>query len=120
MSRNRRQILGRWGEDLAAEFLSQRGIQILGRNVRTPYGELDLVARDANVTIFVEVKTRSSRQFGNPEDAITPAKCRHLLAAASAYLQSHPDLDGDWRIDVIAIRRTRLGPEIAYFENAVN
>ncbi len=119
---SRRQDLGRWGEGQAAEYLSQRGYLILERNVRTPYGELDLVARQEAVLVFVEVKTRSSTAFGLPEAAVTPHKQAHLLAAAQAYLQAHPDLDGDWRVDVIAVQRRSGGaaPEITHFENALH
>ena len=141
--------LGRWGESLAADYLLARGYQILERNARTPYGEIDLVACqicpvDADVIpivgdcfggrtpprndipyrvviVFVEVKTRRSSAYGLPEAAITARKQTHLLNAAQSYLQTHPDLYGDWRIDVIAIRCTRAGtqPEVIHFENAI-
>lgn len=126
-----RQTLGSWGENLAADYLRQKGYIVLERNVRTPYGEIDLVARQewvspgenqsGIVTVFVEVKTRSSTAFGLPEDAVTARKQEHLLAAGQAYLQSHPELDGDWRVDVIAIQRDRSSrePHITHFENAV-
>jgi putative endonuclease len=115
------QRLGRWGERLAAVYLEQRGYTILAYNARTPYGELDLVARQDGVTVFVEVKTRRSTAFGLPETAITPTKQAHLLSAAQSYLQTHPDLEGDWRVDVIAICRLAAAnaePEIVHFENA--
>ncbi len=120
---NHRQSLGRWGESLAADYLTRRGYRLLDRNARTAHGELDLVIQQPSpsVVIFVEVKARSSRTFGRPEESITPRKQAHLLAAAQAYLQSHPELDGDWRIDVIAIeRRAGQPPEIIHFENAVS
>jgi len=129
-----RQRVGSWGESLAAEYLRQRGYTILERNARTPYGEIDLVARQeqvhggqggalpaGSVTVFVEVKTRTSTAFGLPEEAVTARKREHLLAAAQAYLQAHPDLEGDWRVDVIAIlsSSSRKEPRITHFENAV-
>lgn len=127
-----RQSLGRWGETLAAEYLCQRGYAILERNVRTPYGEIDLIAsetppvgdpsgRSAPVTVFVEVKTRASRAYGLPEESITPRKRAHLLSAAQSYLQVHPELDFGWRIDVIAIERYKReeAPVILHFENAI-
>ena len=119
---SKKQTLGRWGEDLAAEYLSAKDYAIIGRNVRTEYGELDLVAKKDGVTIFVEVKTRSSTKFGFPEEAITEIKRVHLLESAQAFLQDHPEYDGDWRIDVLSIRResTMADPEITHFENAVN
>jgi putative endonuclease len=118
---NTRQALGRWGEAQAAEYLAQQGYIVLERNVRTTYGEIDLVARQGTVLVFVEVKTRASTAFGLPEASVTPRKQAHMLAAAEAYLQAHPDLQGDWRIDVVAIQRLRSGrnPEIAHFENAL-
>lgn len=128
-----RQALGRWGEAQAAEYLIACGYAIVERNVRTPYGEIDLVARLegaktaypgklAPTTVFVEVKTRSSKTFGFPEESVTPRKQAHLLAAAQSYIQEHPELDGDWRIDVIAIQRhpSKARPTITHFENAVN
>jgi putative endonuclease len=91
------------------------------RNARTSYGELDIVARQKEVTVFVEVKTRRTATFGPPEVAITPRKREHLLSAAQAFLQDHPEWDGDWRIDVIAIRQLhpQEPPEIVHFENAI-
>jgi putative endonuclease len=113
--------LARWGESLAADFLTQKGYTVLARNVRTPHGEIDLVAQCGAVTVFVEVKTRTSRAYGLPEEAVTRRKQAHLLAASQHYLQTHPDLDGDWRVDVIAIeRRAGQPPMITHFENAVS
>lgn len=111
---------------MAATYLEHNGYLILDRNIRTPYGEIDLVARQATqsgeVTVFVEVKARHTSAFGPPEAAITAKKVQHLLESAQAYLQSHPDLDGDWRIDVIAIRQLRDSehPQIRHFEDAVH
>lgn len=128
--KNFRQAFGRWGEDQAARYLVQRGYTLLARNVRTSYGEIDLIVQKdcepgdpagSRVTVFVEVKTRSSNAFGLPEEAITARKREHLLGAAQSYIQGHPDLEGAWRVDVIAIRRTGFGkaPEILHFEDAV-
>jgi putative endonuclease len=134
--KSRRQKLGEWGEGVAASFLRERGYTVLDRNARTPYGEIDLVAfqdcphtvailaetpAPAGVTVFVEVKTRSSTTYGLPEESVTPRKQTHLLAAAQAYLQAHPELEGDWRIDVIAVERqpSERQPTITHFENAV-
>jgi putative endonuclease len=115
------QNLGAWGERLAAAYLEQRGYTILARNARTAYGELDLVTCQAGVIVFVEVKTRRSASLGPPEISVTPRKQAHLLAAAQSYLQAHPELDGDWRVDVIAIQflAGSVEPELVHFENAV-
>jgi putative endonuclease len=122
-----RQELGRWGESLAGDYLLKKGYSLIARNVRTPYGEIDLVAQQVSetdehetVTVFVEVKTRTSKTFGYPEEAITPRKQNNLISAAQHYLQEHPDLSDDWRIDVIAIERySDRSPIINHFENAL-
>lgn len=117
-----RQRIGRWGEDQAAGYLAGRGFEILERNVRTQYGEIDLLARQGDLLVFAEVKTRTSRVYGAPETSITPRKQAHMLAAAEAYLQLHPDYTGDWRVDVLAIYGSPAGaaPEIVHFENALS
>jgi len=118
---NENQELGDWGETYAVKYLEGKGYQILARNVRTPYGEIDIVAKELDQIIFVEVKTRTSRQFGYPEDAITESKITHLIESAEFYLQEHPDINVDWRIDVIAIQvdQQRNSPTLAHFEDAL-
>jgi len=119
-----RQELGRWGEAHAANYLQQQGYTVIARNVRTPYGEIDLIVQQVSegetIAVFVEVKTRTSKTFGYPEEAITPRKRLNLVSAAQHYLQKHPDLDKNWRIDVIAIERyPERSPIINHFENAL-
>jgi putative endonuclease len=117
----RKNRLGRWGEQQAGKFLQQKGYKILDRNVRTPYGEIDLIAQRAGVLVFVEVKTRSSRSFGNPEEAVTVSKLTHMIESAESYLLEHPDLEKDWQLDVIAIRKSSgQQPEIIHFENVIS
>jgi putative endonuclease len=117
----RKQALGKWGEQLAEEFLVERGCTCIDRNVRTPYGEIDLVMQiDEKNLIFVEVKTRKSSAFGKPEESITEKKRMHMIQSAEAYLLQHPEYSGDWRVDVIAIFQPgTTDPEIIWFENAV-
>jgi putative endonuclease len=113
-----RQSLGRWGETIAAEYLSERGYTILEHNTRTPYGELDLIACQGDVLVFIEVKTRASHSLGPPEISVTKVKQAHLLSSAKAYLQERPHLQYDWRIDVIAVLRlSGQQPQIEHFEN---
>jgi putative endonuclease len=115
-----KQSLGRWGEERAAEYLEAKGYEILGHNIRTENGEIDLLARQESVLIFVEVKTRTSQDFGHPEESITETKRQHMTDAAESYLQSHPEHDSDWRVDVIAVRRgENLPPEVIHIENAL-
>ena len=114
-----RQELGHWGEARAAQYLIAKGYTIVDRNVRTPYGEIDLVVKDEEVLVFVEVKTRSGRSFGNAEESITDKKLQHMIDSAEAYLQEHLEHSGDWRIDVIAIHASKKDtPEITHFKNA--
>ena len=125
---NPAQELGKWGEKLAADFLVKQGYTIVARNVRTPYGEVDLISQqpdksnpDGMTIVFVEVKTRRTQSYGFPEESITTSKQEHLISAALHYLQEHPEFDQDWRIDVIAIERyENLDPIIHHFENAIH
>jgi putative endonuclease len=120
MAKNKK-VLGNWGENLAESYLIARGISILGRNVRTKYGELDIVGTCNGLTVIFEVKTRKTDTFGYPEDSISRSKRNHLIASAEAYLQDHPELPDQWRIDVIAIQvKPGINPEIEWFENAVS
>jgi putative endonuclease len=121
-----RQTLGRWGEDLAARYMCDRGCSILERNRRTPYGEIDLIALSLDeegekTVVFVEVKTRSSPSFGQPEVSVDFRKQEHLVNSALHFMQEHPELDCGWRIDVISIQKVGSGkpPRLTHFENAV-
>ena len=99
----RKQVLGRWGEDAAAEYLTANGYVIVARNVRSAHGEIDIVASRDSLLVFVEVKTRSSHRFAYPEDLVTRRKQIFLLSAAEEYLQAHPNSGESWQFDVIAV-----------------
>lgn len=112
------QSLGQWGEQIASDYLQAIGYEILGHNIRTPYGEIDIVARHGEVFIFVEVKTRTRSDLGLPEEAITPRKREHMLAAAGHYA-AEQGID-HWQIDVIAIEgKPGKHPKVTHFENAL-
>jgi putative endonuclease len=112
------QRVGQWGEQVAAEHLVSRGCEIVARNVRTPYGEIDIVAKQGEVTIFVEVKTRTSNTMGLPEESITAKKRKHMVACAEHYAAEN-EIDG-WQIDVISIEgKPGSEPKVIYFENAI-
>ena len=113
------QKIGRWGEEAAAEYLQARGYEIVEKNARTPYGEIDLVARLEGVIVFVEVKARTSRRLGLPEEAITPRKQAHMLAAAEHYAAEY-EIDS-WQADVLAIEGLPgTMPAIEHFENVLS
>lgn len=86
----RRRNLGVYGEDLAARWYLERGFELLERNWRCPQGEIDIVAAKDDVLVFSEVKTRTSDTFGEPFEAVGPAKQRRLRRLAGAWLRSLP------------------------------
>ena len=107
-TQDRRKALGRQGEELAAAYLAQQGYHIVTRNWRTRSGELDIVAREGEWLVFVEVRARrtgggaSVPVLGPPEESVTPRKQLQLVTMADAYL-FEMKWDGLWRIDVIAL-----------------
>jgi putative endonuclease len=98
-----RSSLGKRGEDLACVELTRRGYAILARRYRTRFGEIDIVARDGSVLVFVEVKTRGSPRCGRAAEAVTSWKQRRLAAVALDYLARANRLDARCRFDVVAI-----------------
>lgn len=113
--------LGRQAENRACVFLEKRGLQLLEKNFRCKYGEIDLIMRDGSVLVFVEVRFRSSHRFGGPLSSITPDKQRRLLLAAQIYLQQHP-AKGKYagsRFDVVAMSADVESPEIEWIPNAI-
>lgn len=118
MTAKYRQTIGRWGEETAAAYLREKGFEILGQNVRTPYGEIDLVAQQNEVTLFIEVKTRTSNKMGEPEESVNARKQAHMLAAAEHYAAEH-SID-HWQIDVIAVTGKPGQPaSVRHFENVL-
>ncbi|MBU0648855.1 YraN family protein [Patescibacteria group bacterium] len=108
--------LGKWGEETAASFLMKKGYKLIDKNWRARPGEIDLVMRHGPTLVFVEVKTRSTKDFGYPEEALSEEKMEHLGAAAEEFLQSYGG-DPDYRIDCVAIIGRPDGPvEIAHIE----
>lgn len=93
--------LGKKGEEAAAEFMKDKGYKVLTRNWRMHRHEIDIVAEDEEFIIFVEVKTRTSRQWGNPEDFIGKTKIRRIVEAADLFLQLS-DIEKPARFDIIS------------------
>ena len=98
-----RRLFGNKGEARAAIYLKEKGYEILERQFRTRFGEIDLVARRGGEIVFVEVKTRASSVHGFPEDAVTETKLHRLEIAAEVYLKSKTQEGSAYRFDVIAI-----------------
>ncbi len=112
------QRVGQWGEDAVAAYLAERGYEVVARNARTPYGEIDIVARQTDIVIFIEVKTRTSNKMGLPEDSVNARKQAHMLACAEHYA-AEKAID-HWQIDVVAVEgKVGSKPMITHFENAI-
>jgi putative endonuclease len=118
--RGARKRLGQRGEDLAVAHLEEQGYAVRERNWRCPAGEMDIVAKDGDCLAFVEVRTRRGREYGSPEESVTPAKQAKLVELAQTYLQEH-SWEGDWRIDVVAVEMMSGGKllRIELIKNAV-
>ena len=104
-----RRSLALEGERLAAEHLARAGYRIVARNVRAGGVEIDIVAARPGLVVFVEVKTRRTRRFGLPEEAVDPAKCARLLRGARAWLLEHAAPGVRARFDVIAVEPDAAG-----------
>src|SRR5688572_18360159 len=113
MTKHNQQV-GKWGEETAIQWLTQHGYEIIGQNICTPYGEIDIIAKKENSTIFVEVKTLTSSKSFFPEHQITNRKREHMLNSAQHYATENK-ID-HWQIDVVAIEG-RQNPKITHFEN---
>lgn len=101
--------VGAHGEQLAARWLVQSGMSIVEANWRCREGELDLIVRDGDETVFVEVKTRTSAAFGHPAEAVTRAKLARLRRLAGIWLEQHDTHASAVRIDVVAVLLPRSG-----------
>ena len=116
-----RQEVGKLGEKAARKFLKKRGYRIRETNFRCPHGEIDIIAQRKDYLVFVEVRTRSNLDFGAPEESITAAKKKKLIALALTYTNTHQNLPPLWRIDVVAIELDDKGQikRIELIENAI-
>lgn len=112
--------LGNRGEAAAAQFLERLGYRILERQMRGRFGELDLVALDGDVIVFIEVKTRSTTSAGHPTEAITTTKQRKITQSSLAYLKRRGWLERRARIDVISVLwpDSNSEPAIQHYVNA--
>ena len=117
MSRSRIDF-GKTGEDLACCELERRGYAILARRYRTRRGELDIVARDGQTVVFVEVKARRDHAFGDAADAVHGRKRRRLTRLAQEYLTHHRLANCSCRFDVVSIHMDEERPRIEVYQNA--
>lgn len=115
---NRRQQFGKTGESIAVRFLRSRGYRILEQNYRTGLGEIDIIAKDRNTLVFVEVKARQSNRFGNPKYSVTVRKQRKISMVALQYLKSTAQTRARARFDVVSICSADASPQIELIKNA--
>ena len=102
------------GENIAVEYLKKQGYLILERNYSTKVGEIDIIAKDKDTIVFIEVKARENTKFGQPIESITPQKVRHIIRAAQWYLSSKRRYNSLCRFDVIEVLRG----EVTHTKNA--
>ena len=106
---DKRVKLGRQGEELAVAELTRQGYEIVSRNWHCQAGEVDVVARRGGAWYFFEVRTRRGREFGTPEESLTPAKQQRMVDVALTYLGEHNLNDVDWRVSLVAVEMNRAG-----------
>ena len=117
----KRKETGNLGEKLARDFLKKKGYKIIETNYRCADGEMDIIARQKDCLVFVEVRTKTGSGFGSPEESVTATKRAKLRTVAARYLQEKSNLPEQWRIDFVAVELEPTGKvrRIEQIESAV-
>ncbi len=115
---NKQQRFGRESESIAIKHLKRNGYKILEQNYRTKLGEIDIIAKDKESLVFVEVKARKSTRFGNPKCAVTYKKRQKISMVALCYLKTIKQSNVKARFDVVAISLAKKSPQIEIIKNA--
>lgn len=110
--------LGKKGEDIAAAFLHKKGYKLLFRNYKCSFGEIDIIAKHKKILSFIEVKTRSTKKYGLPQEAVTPAKQTKISRVALEFVQRYKMDNRAARFDVVSVQYLNDGYEIDLIENA--
>ena len=113
-----RQRLGTAGEELACAELERLGYRVVERNYRSRFGEIDIVAVDDDTVVFVEVKTKTSGDFGDPVDEVTPQKQRQIVSMGEEYHSFRCQAGTACRFDVIAVDVSSMPPLITHYKDA--
>ena len=111
--------LGKMGENIAVQYLISKEYKIIERNFRCRQGEIDIVAIDENELVFIEVKTRTSKQYGNPSEAVDYTKMNHILRVAEYYIYIKKIKNTYMRIDVIEVMISRKGNVVRHLKQVV-
>ncbi|MCB9263092.1 MAG: YraN family protein [Flavobacteriales bacterium] len=117
MTKNAKKELGEKGEELAAKHLQSKGYEIIHKNYRSGRAEIDIIAQIGNDTVFVEVKTRNTHYFGNPEEFVSTNKEQLYFAAADEYCSKN-EIEHGIRFDIISVVIEKNNTEITHFEDA--
>lgn len=115
---NLRHMLGKTGEDLAVRYLRKKGYVILETNYRNSLGEIDIIAKERDTIVFVEVKTRKNNRFAHPKEAVTNKKQKTISRVAQAWLKQKKKTDAKARFDVVAILADQNNNEIELIKHA--
>lgn len=119
MGKENNKLTGNYGEDIACEFLEKQGYEIIERNFKCKIGEIDIIAKDREEIIFVEVKTRNILQYGKPAEAVDKPKKKHIYRTAEYYMLIHNILDVFVRIDVIEVYLNKKTYKINHIKKAI-
>ncbi|MBU2921793.1 YraN family protein [Winogradskyella psychrotolerans] len=109
--------LGQLGEQLATDYLVKKGYEIVVRNYVFQKAEIDIIAKHNNVMICVEVKTRNSDFFGDPQEFVTPSKIKLLVKAMDAFILEH-DIELETRFDIVAVLKNKTTEQLTHYEDA--
>ena len=118
MMTEKTKTLGKKGEDIAAAFLEKKGYNILFRNYKCSFGEIDIIAKHKKTLSFIEVKTRSTKKYGLPQEAVTPAKQAKISRVALEFVQRYKMDNRAARFDVVSVQSLNDGYEVDLIENA--
>lgn len=113
------QKLGNKGEELACDFLQKQGLEIIARNYRNKIGEIDIICREADIFVIVEVKTKRGNELGTPEEMVGLKKQQKLREISQLYFLENDIKNPNYRIDVIALDFSNFSPEINWIKSAV-
>ena len=116
---DKRKDTGNIGEDIVAKYLEEKGYEIIERNFRCKLGEIDIIAKDKEEIVFIEVKKKKILSYGNPADSVNEPKQKHIYKAAEYYLLINNKLDNFTRIDVIEVYLNNSGYKINHMKKAI-
>lgn len=115
---NFKKLVGNKGESIAEDYLKRKGYKIIRKNYRCRFGEVDIIARDNDTIVFIEVRTKQNDNFGSPQDSITPAKIEKISKTSLSFIQEKKLTGFSYRFDFIAITFPQGKPNIEHIENA--